>query len=279
MRWLTGLLLLVAALVKAYQLIFDPSVLASSTVDRTLLLLQVAIEYGLALLVLIGIYWQQLRWVVVVLFIGFAAHSVFIAISGATSCGCFGPVKISPWWTFLLDTGIVFGLLFSIRSKSQNTANIEVSFPTKNRLLVAGSLLLVPVVTLSASVFVSHGRTSEDSLSQVGNLTILEPDNWIGQELPITSFIDVDLSHGRWTVLLHRHDCPQCQQELSRYEHLASLEQVALVEVPPFGDIVHNSSGVAVYARLTSEREWFVQTPVELILEDGIVVAASNPHE
>jgi hypothetical protein len=30
---------------------------------------------------------------------------------------------------------------------------------------------------------------------------------------------------------------------------------------------------------LTCAREWFVQTPVEIILEDGIVVAASNHHE
>lgn len=279
MRWLIGLLLLSAASLKAYQLIFDPPVLTLSTAGRSLLFLQVILEYGLALLVLSGLYWQQLRWIMLVFFISFAGYSLFLAITGAMSCGCFGPVEVPPWWTFFIDTAIVLGLFFFKRSKYQNAASIEAKSPTKNRLLAGGTLFLVSVVALSASVFVSHGRTPESSLFEVGNLTILEPENWIGKELPIAHFIDVDLSHGRWTVLLHRHDCPQCQQVLPRYEKLASLEQVAVLEVPPFGDIVHNSSGAAVYGYLATEREWFVQTPVEIILENGIVIAASNHHE
>jgi hypothetical protein len=279
MRWLVGVLLLISSTLKGYQLLVDPSVLTSSTADRIFLFLQVAFEYGLALLVLSGLYWQRLRWIVLVLFICLAAYSLLLAILGAASCGCFGPVKVSPWLTFLLDTAIVLGLLLSVRNRIQNTARTEVRFSTKNQLLAGGALFLVPVIALSTSVLVSHGRTSADSIIQVGGLTILEPDNWIGQKLPIASFIDIDLTHGRWTVLLHRHDCPQCQQELPKYEQLAYEKQVALVEVPPFGDISHNVSGVAAYGRLADEREWFVQTPVEIILEDGIVVAASNHHE
>lgn len=279
MRWLVGLLLLAAALLKAFQLLFDPSVLASSTADRSLLFLQVAFEYGLALLVLSGLCWQRVRWVVLVLFVGFAAYSLLLAISGATSCGCFGPVKVSPWWTFFLDTAIVLGLLLSVRNRIQNTAPAEARFAVKNQLLAGGALFLIPLVALSPSVLASHSRTTAGLLTEVGNLTILEPEEWIGQAFPIAPYIDVDLSHGRWTVLLHRHDCPQCQQELPKYEQLAYEEQVALVEVPPFGELVHNSSGAAVSGRLTGEREWFVQTPVEIILENGIVIAASNHHE
>jgi hypothetical protein len=31
------------------------------------------------------------------------------------------------------------------------------------------------------------------------------------------------------------------QQELPKYEQVSSLEQVAIVEVPPFGDLVHKN--------------------------------------
>lgn len=277
MRWLVGLLLLIASIMKGNQVLFDPLVLTSSAVDRSLLTLQVVLEYGLALLVLSGLYWQRLRWVILVMFIGFAAYSLLLATSGAASCGCFGPVKVSPWWTFLIDIAVVLGLLL-VRTRLQNTADSGVLFPTKNRLLVTGLLFLVPVIFLFANVLARHNHTSVDSLTQVGNLTILEPESWIGQKLPIASFINLDLSHGHWTVLLHRHDCPQCQEQIPKYKQLACREQVALVEVPPFGDTVQNV-GEAMYARLTNERQWFVQTPIEIVLEDGIVMAASKHHE
>lgn len=279
MRWLVGLLLLAAALLKAYQLMFAASVAALSTVDRSLLFLQVVLEYGLALVVLGGFYWRQVRWGVLVVFVGFAAYSLFLATTGAASCGCFGPVKVSPWWTFAIDAAIASGLLSSILSNDRNTSSVEVGPPTANRLLVAGALFLVPIISLSVIALAGHERTLAGPIQQVGNLTILEPEEWIGQAFPIAAFIDLDLSHGRWTVLLHRHDCPQCRQEMPRYEQLASIEQVALVEVPPFGDFINLHGGPAAFGRLSDGREWFVQTPVEIVLEDGIVVAASKYHE
>ena len=278
MRWLVGLLLLAAALLKAYQLLFDPSVVVASSGDRSLLFVQVVLEYGLALLVFSGLHWHRLRLIVLVLFSVFAVYSLCLAISGAASCGCFGPVKVSPWWTFLIDVGIVLGLAFSIRNKRQ-ASTIYYRSATKNALLCIGLLFLAPLLPLSTGLFAKATRTTDGLISQVGNLTILDPQEWIGKELPIAPYIDLDLSQGRWTVLLHRHDCPQCQEELPKCEELALEEQVALVEVPPFDDAMLPAGGTARHARLTSDREWFVQTPVEIILEEGIVVAASNQHE
>lgn len=279
MRWLAGLLLLGASILKAYQLVFDASVLVSSTAERSLKTLQVALEYGLALLVLSGLCWQRLRWVVLALFVGFAGYSLYLALSGATSCGCFGPVKVSPWWTFLIDCAVVLGMLVTSLRMTPSDANIEP--PGKAVLLheLAGLIFLTGAIGFVVTLQLSHGQTQDGLLAQAGGLVILEPENWIGQSFPIAPYIGIDLSHGRWTVLLHRHDCAQCQEELPKYEQLAYQEQVALVEVPPFDDAILPSRGQAKYARLRSDHEWFVQTPVEIILENGIVVAASNHHE
>jgi hypothetical protein len=278
MRWLVALLLLAASILKAYQLIFDSLTIGLSTEDLFLPLIQIACEYGLALLILSGFYWQRLRWVVLVLFAGFASYSFYLVTGGVSSCGCFGPVTVSPWWTLLLDTAIVLGLLWQVSGRSQ-VSDKELSHkPSASRLIIAGFVFAVSVIGFIAALQSTHGQAQSGLIAQAGGLVILEPDDWIGQELPIASYIDVDLSHGRWTVLLHRHDCPQCQQELPKYEQLAYEEQVALIDVPPFDDSRRQSGGAAVYASLSSELEWFVPTPFEIILIDGVVVSVSK-HE
>jgi hypothetical protein len=279
MRWLVGLLLLAASILKAYQLIFDRSMIGLNTTDRFFLFVQIALEYGLALFVLSGLYWRRLWWVVLALFVGFASYSLYLAIGGVTSCGCFGPVTVSPWWTFLLDIAIVFGLLWEVSGSPKVSGEELAHGPSASRLAIAGLVFVFSVVGFIAALQPTHSQAESGLIAEVGGVIILEPGDWVGHKLPIADYIDADLSHGRWTVLLHRHDCPQCQQELPKYEQLSTVEQVALVEVPPFSKIVHNSGGAAAYGRLSDEREWFVQTPVEIILEDGIVVAASNHHE
>jgi hypothetical protein len=56
-----------------------------------------------------------------------------------------------------------------------------------------------------------------------------------------------------------------------------SAETIALVEVPPFGDF-HPGEAACIYGRLSDDREWFVQTPVEIKLRDGIVSAVKTPN-
>ena len=75
---------------------------------------------------------------------------------------------------------------------------------------------------------------------------VLEPENWVGQRLPIADSLDIDLSAGNWTVLLHRHDCPVCREQVPRYEMRATAgEQIAIVEVPPYGEIPdHKTQGL-----------------------------------
>jgi hypothetical protein len=61
-----------------------------------------------------------------------------------------------------------------------------------------------------------------------------------------------------------------------QYAQLAMQEQVALVEVPPYGDSHASANSALHLARLSDDRDWFIQTPVETQLADGLVIAVKD---
>ena len=73
---------------------------------------------------------------------------------------------------------------------------------------------------------------------------------------------------------------------MPKYERLASknadnphLPKIALVEVPPYGPPLltdHGGEPWSVTGRLSSRREWFVQAPLEITLEQGLVKNVST---
>jgi len=281
MRYAAGLLLVVAAVLKAMELFHQPTIVLVDSRGSWLIPHHIGVELGLGLLVLIGICWRQVRWLALVVFVAFAIYSFRLAVGGAISCGCFGPFKLHPWWTFSLDVAVVLGLLISILRTRELAASRRRHAPDWLHQRAAGALIL-GVSALSMAVLAryagSRTASAEGQLPATGGLVILEPEKWIGKRLPIADAIDLDLSRGEWIVLLHRHDCPDCQAAVPQYENLAAGSpgpQIALVEVPPYGDSVA-WSGACRHARLRGDRNWFVQTPVEIQLVEGIVTSAST---
>jgi len=52
---------------------------------------------------------------------------------------------------------------------------------------------------------------------------------------------------------------------------------ISIIEVPSHADNQHDKlSTVFLCGRLTKDREWFVQAPSEIQLEDGLVIQASS---
>jgi len=281
MRWFVGFLLMTAALLKAAQLYQHPSSVLTDETSRYVVPLLIGCELALGLTAILGIYWRQLRLLAMVLFAGFACYSLFLAISGAASCGCFGSLEINPWWTFSLDLAVFAGLFVEHFIGKQDPLNS----PAKNffpKVGMAGTAMLSIAVAFCLAWHVApHQTDSQEGFQAVGNLVILEPENWIGQPLPIAAHIDIgeQLLKGDWILLLFHHDCPKCQEALPRYEQLAQAgsrkRRVAVVEVPPYGGNPGHV-GVSLYGRLTDGREWFVQAPVEIELKNGIVAHAST---
>lgn len=290
MRWVAGILLVGAAALKAVELVTDPAAALVHPLGPYFVPVEIGIETGLGLLLLSGLYWRRLKWLVALLFTGFAGYSLYLALNGAKWCGCFGPLHINPWWTLGLDSVVALGLLVSALLERRSNGNeVELSeawFSTKapSRHHAVAFVMGVAVI-FTALLFRYAGQRmalANGLITTAGDLVILEPERWIGRKLPIAESVDLDLSNGEWVVLLHRYDCSVCQKLIPQFERRAATgERIALVEVPPYGEIepaLATRQSAGQHGRLKDDREWFVQTPVEIRLQDGIVTAVKT-HE
>jgi hypothetical protein len=236
-------------------------------------------EFLLGALLLFG-WLPRLGWATAMILFGvFAVYSFGHAISGYRNCSCFGPIKTSPWFSFILDSGITCLLIVYRR------AFLERPTPSPARVLggIVGyalfggaAALLIPGATSTA---LSHGVSQLDG----SGIVVLQPHDWIGREFPLQDAITtrVDLSTGEWTLFFFHHDCSKCQKALPLYEQLAKRidnrkkrARVLMVEVPPFAVAEENLQS-ADRTQLSADREWFVQTPVEIQVRDGTVTLAS----
>lgn len=280
-------LLLTASALKCWQLATEPIIGTSLLDSRWLLMATVEFELLFGLWLLANI-WAKPTWAAALACFGlFTCVSVCKAISGHASCGCFGHVAVNPWYTGMLDLGVVVSLL-RWRPKE--------SFFTIRRATVVSVIWLA--VGLPAALVM--GRYADTTLSDIGEIIgdgkiiVLEPEKWVGKRFPLLSYIeDVPLqakpterplrerlTSGHWIVALYRHDCPKCQQMIksSTWETPVAGQstRVALVEVPPLsfggtGRHLDLFEDCCVFGQLSGEREWFVTTPLVAELDDGKV--------
>jgi hypothetical protein len=136
-------LLLTAAGFKAYALWTDPSPALSWFFSPRW---QVALIEGETLLGLWLLSGLAMRWAWLLAQVGFillAGVSLYLALAGKPSCGCFGKLTISPWYTFGLDVAAVAALWYWRPTASSLSTSLGDS---PNRLL-RPSLYLVSGVT------------------------------------------------------------------------------------------------------------------------------------
>jgi hypothetical protein len=286
MRYLVGILLVGAAGLKVIGLHMDPSAALRYSNLWLPAHAQICMEAAVGGLALTGAYWRHVRWVATILFAAFAVYSLVLVSSGAPSCECFGPIRVSPWWTLWIDAAVVAGLVwsnwFARATEPSSPFGLGHADATRRERMVVVTVVGLSVGGTAAATWNVVPRALDDgsSLSAIGNLMVLEPKTWVGKALPISKFIDLDLSRGRWYVVLHRSNCPECESAIPQYEkfarRLADGEgRVALVEVPPYSSPRVPARGNCVESRLSSDREWFVHTPFEIQVQDGVVVSAS----
>lgn len=280
MRWIVGSLLIGAAVLKGLDIYQHPSSLLGESFRWFLMPIQVGGELGLGLFAIAGLYWRLLYPVAMLVFAGFGCYSLLLALQGAKSCGCFGQLEISPWWTFLLDIIVFAGLAIEFITKRRDKYAPLGPHSVPATTLVVGTMLLSLAVSVGLAWHVAPRKaTSQNWLQAVGNLIILEPETWQGQKFPLANYLDINVSQGNWVLLMHHHDCPKCQVAIPRYEKLAMLEPsklVALIELPPYNTSHVMPSGHCYLGRLSDDHEWFVETPVEIQLVDGFVKRAST---
>jgi hypothetical protein len=268
---LLGLLLLVTAFLKGWQLLAEPAANDDIWSYRPFLILQVEFELALGLWLVSGLFKRAAWLACLVCFSTFSAVTLYKGIIGVESCGCFGQIHINPWVTlFAIDLPVVVALLVFGPKDERLFAR-----PSVRRLGTTACIGLIAVGTTTP--LLAFGGKAELMSS---GYEVLEPETWVGQRLPIFDDIGIgeSLKKGEWVILLYRHNCPSCVSTIPAYEqmayHFATNERVAktaaLIEVPPYGDPPLSAESACVLGKLSDRKRWFVR-PALILLSDGIV--------
>jgi hypothetical protein len=92
---------------KAHGLFADASPRETPFSTPQLQVLAVEVEAVLGVWLLSGL-WPRAAWAAALaLFAALAGASLYLALDGQRSCGCFGRVEVSPWWTAGLDVAAI----------------------------------------------------------------------------------------------------------------------------------------------------------------------------
>jgi hypothetical protein len=224
-----------------------------------------------------GLFPRAAWWASLAAFAGFAVVAAGKAVGGEASCGCFGRlIQVNPSLTAMLDLAIVVSLL--------HWRPTQVTDVSRQVLAEAVCVLLIwASVGVPAGLAITSYKPA--SLTDAGGVlgddttVLLKPHTWVGKQFPLSDYIDIahDLKEGKWLLVLYHHDCPKCQEVISRYsgdaprtDGQADGASIALVELPPYGEM-RNSNLPGVRGRLDEKREWLIDTPSTLVLENGIV--------
>ena len=276
---LLGVLLLAAAMLKGRQLLVEPSISNSIWPYRPFQILTVELELAIGIWLLSGLF-KKAAWIITVLcFSFFTLVSIYKAITGADSCGCFGPVSVNPWVTlFAIDSPALVALVIFKPGNEKFFAPLPSFFRFAG---IAFFGLLILVTSTAALAFNEPAKITS-------SYEVLGPETWMGKPLPVLQYIDIGekLAKGKWLLIFYRHDCQACKEEFQKYEQSASElariptgPHVAFVEMPPYagpGENFLSSKTLYTVAKLSDTKDWFIQTPQIVTIEDGRVIKASQ---
>lgn len=150
-------------------------------------------------------------------------------------------------------------------------------FANSALLKVLGILLLVALGLAGCTSGFSEPEKTTSSYE------VLEPEIWIGKELPIIEHIDIaeTLRKGTWLVLLYHYDCPGCGAAIPKYEQMArelagneDFLRIALIALPPYSRGPISENCPCTLGKLDQTKKWFVTSPATALLTDGQVTSA-----
>jgi len=139
-----------------------------------------------------------------------------------------------------------------------------------------------PVVVEPNNVNESNLIVSSVNEPNLVSETPLDLPQW-----PMLEHIDIagELKNGIWVVLMYHYDCPDCAEAMPIYDEMYrgimgndDVMRFAFVHLPPFdtnggiGPVPENT--VCKLGRINTEKMFYVETPVVVVLLDGSVLGA-----
>lgn len=239
-----------------------------------------ATEGVVALWLASGVFPRIANAVVVFMFLLFSIYAFFLGISGASECGCFGIIAVSPWLAFGVDVVVLATWLAF--------PGIPLYRPQPSLQVPWYALILVAVVAACAVGNSTAGVVSQALTGR--KLNVLQPATWVGERCLIldSASIGDKLAVDEWVVVLHRSGCSACRALHDEYQNLglqlgANAEQkvrIAFIEVgyPDAGlsNPDRQTNGNYEIGWLDETIDWVAPTPTVLHLSDGIVTAVEE---
>lgn len=290
---LLAIVLLTAAVLKGWQLLTEPVANNDIWSHRPFLILTVEFELALGIWLLSGLF-KKAAWLAAIsCFSLFSVITLYKGLTGYVSCGCFGKVPVNPWITlFAIDLPAVIvlavfrpelqlAMCLSLLRKQESIRAVIIEFftplPSLRRFVTALAIgFTILGVTTPILAFNEPPKVTTW-------YAVLEPETWVGKKLPILEYIDIgeQLQKGSWVVLFYHYDCPHCAEVIPTYERMArdltgneEFLQIALIEVPPYGQGPISQNSPCCLGRLADSKEWFVTTPAVVLLGDGKVTSS-----
>jgi hypothetical protein len=227
------------------------------------------------------------RWIGIAMLVAFVPVLVGDLVLGASSCGCFGAIQVSPWVTLVTDVTFLLGLL--VLGRREPRLAMTPNLPTP-RVMVTGAWSLLSVAAafgLSAPApAMNGGSPAVESVVATAlpadGYYMPQYQEWIGRrfrELDVATWasnLPDDIDFGPQYVIFYRKDCEHCH-ELMELHFSGSLEQPATaIAVPerngfPTENLQPFDCPECRLAELPAGIDWFLQTPVLVRLVDGVV--------
>jgi len=267
--------------------------------------LMFVVRFSIAVeLVVVGVMWllpslaRPLGLLMLAIFMPILVGDVAM---GASSCGCFGSIQVNPWVTLVLDVSFFVGIL--VLGRRAPGLRWQPTLPAV-RVLIAGmwtiaSFVLgfgpltakpaqVPVAAAEeVPVATGEPRPASSAALPSEGYYVPEYGSWVGQrflDLEIAGWIQglpaEELQTGLDYVLFYRKDCEHCH-ELMQVFFTSPLEiptvAVAIPERTGWPDVrLPFDCEECRMAELPAGVDWFIQTPVLVRLNEGVVACASE---
>ena len=281
--WIAGIVLLVASALKIQQLLTEPIISKGFWESWEFFLIQIPLEMGLGIWLVCGLF-RKAGWLLgLIAFGGFIGVTLYKGLTGEASCGCFGMVKVNPWLTLSAIDIPIFILLAIFRPKGEKLLPPPWPKPVHFFAIAIPTFILLPAIEYILI-------TNKPPL-KTDKYEVIDTNEWVTQKQnlwPMLEDIDIkqQLQSGLWVVLLYHCDCPDCAKAIPKYEEMyksfkanENAINFAFIEMPPYGDekqqLVSPNSEVT-RGKLNDIKKWLVQTPVVVVLNDGVVLKASE---
>ena len=207
---------------------------------------------------------------VAIVFSAFSGVHIHSLLASQASCKCMGDLEISSKLMLLLTVAVVVIAVFLVGIETRKWRPVVILC-----FGCVGTTFLVATASFDERASI---LAQVHELGTVDDVGIVDPLAWRGQRLPLLDCLPVDcpLSTGAWTLIIVQPGCRKCQTYLMSSLRQTTTEQrrqeaIISLNRPGRAEIMHARSPVFELSRCT--KEWYGETPIELLLVDGRVVS------